>query len=117
MENNDGAKLENSVANSLKKEIDFLHDTQGMRQQLHYLRTKDGKEIDFLVALDNEAQHMIEIKTSDATPHAAFKHFEKFLPNAKQLQLVQHIKRDSTLPSGLEIRSLIPWLSSIDLCT
>ncbi|MDF1795357.1 MAG: ATP-binding protein [Coxiellaceae bacterium] len=114
-ENDDGAKLENIAANALKKECHLLHDTQGINAQLYYLRTKDGKEIDFLVTIDNAPSHMIEIKTSDNKPHQAFKHFEKFLPHTSQLQLVQNLKRESSTPSALEIRRLIPWLSQLDL--
>lgn len=101
--------------NALKKECDFLHDTQGICCNLHYLRTKDGKEIDFLITQDNQPSHMIELKTIDHEPHSAFKHFEKFLPNTKKLQLVHQLKRESTLANGLEVRTLIPWLANFTL--
>ncbi len=114
-ENDDGAKLENIVANALKKACHFLYDTQGTKANLHYLRTKDGKEIDFLLVLDDKPSHMIEVKTSDDKPHQAFKHFEKFLPDTSKIQLVQHLKRESNAPNAPEIRHLITWLSQLNI--
>ena len=115
VENDDGAKLENIVANALKKECHFLRDTLGIDAKLKFLRTKDGKEIDFLIVLDNKPSHMIEVKTSETQPSRAFNHFAKFLKNTKQIQLVKSLQRESTYPTGLEIRKLIPWLASFKL--
>jgi predicted AAA+ superfamily ATPase len=114
-ENSDGAKLENIVANALLKELDFLRDTRGDKTKLHYLSTRDGKEIDFLVCIDDEPRLMIEVKTKDDDPSKSFHHFEKFLPNSKKLQLVKELKRDKTYPSGIEIRDLVSWLSTVNL--
>jgi predicted AAA+ superfamily ATPase len=113
-ENNDGAKLENIVANALLKELDYIAETLGAKTSLHYLRTKDGKEVDFLVCIDDNPTHMIEVKSSDDEKSKSFAHFKKFLTNTKQLQLVKNIKRDKTFPDGVEIRSLIKWLAKID---
>ena len=111
----DGAKLENIVANALIKELDFIRDTQGSHTSLHYLRTKDGKEIDFLICIDDQPTHMIEVKSSDDDPAKSFTHFATFMPKAKQLQLVKTLKREKTFPGGLEIRALVPWLKTVDL--
>lgn len=111
----DGAKLENIVANALLKELDYLRDTCGITVGLHYLRTKDGKEIDFLIVMDNKPTHMIEVKMSDDQLAKGFKHFEEFLPQVKKLQLVKTIGREKTYPSGAEIRALIPWLAEVKL--
>src|SRR3989338_1134774 len=51
VEGNEGARLENLVALSLLKELHFMEDTLGATTQLNYLRTKDGKEIDFIVSI------------------------------------------------------------------
>lgn len=114
-EDNDGARLENIVACALLKEINFLEDTQGVKTSLHYLRTKDGKEIDFLVSIDEKPPIMIEVKSSDTTPSKAFEHFLKSLPTAKALQLVKACEREKTYRNGPEIRSLIPWLAKLNL--
>lgn len=114
-ENGDGAKLENLVANALFKELHYLEDTQGMKASLHYLRTKDGKELDFLVCLDNVPTVMIEVKQADLTPSKGFEHFSRYFKSAKMLQVVRECKRDKTYPSGVDVVSLIPWLVNLDL--
>lgn len=111
----DGAKLENLVANALLKELHFLRDTQGDDVSLHYLRTKDGKELDFLICINQKPTLMLEVKTKDDTPAKAFGHFAAFLPDTTKIQIVLNLDREKTYPDGLEIRSLVTWLSRMEL--
>ncbi len=113
----EGARLENIVACALLKELHFLEDTTGIQTGLHYLRTKDGKEIDFLIHQENKPTHIIEVKSADDNPAPAFQHFSNFLPKAKCIQLVKTLKREKTFPEGLAIKSLIPWLKNLNLTT
>ncbi len=114
-EDNDGARLENIVACALLKEIHFLEDTQGLKANLHYLRTKDGKEIDFLVNIEKMPPLLIEVKHADNTPSKAFDYFSNQIPLARMIQLVKECDREKTYPNGLAVRSAIPWLANIDL--
>lgn len=114
IENDDGAKLENLVASSLMKELVYIEDVTGHHTALQYLRTKDGKEIDFLVSIANKPHALIEVKTTDDKPSKAFEHFSKFIKDAKKIQLVKTLRREKTMPDGLEIRKLIPWLAHLD---
>lgn len=114
-DNNHGARLENIVACALLKELHFLEDTQGIQASLHYLRTKDGKELDFMISIDDNPTHLIEVKHSDSTPAKGFGYFSSFFPTAKKIQLVKACDREKTFTSGLAIRSLIPWLAQLDL--
>lgn len=110
-----GAKLENIVANSLLKELHKLEDVLGADSaKLHFLRTKDGKEIDFLVVINNKPYASIETKWSDDTPNKNFSHFSSYLPKIKKIQLVKEIKREKTFRDGLEIRNVVNWLTKID---
>ncbi len=110
-----GAQLENLVACALLKELNFIEDTMGVQTRLHYLRTKDGKELDFLIAINDIPQYIIEVKWSDETPSTAFKHFQSFLPHVKNIQLVKNLPREATYPNGVEVRSLVNWLVTLDL--
>lgn len=114
-ESDDGARLENLVACALLKELQFLEDTKGLRTSLHYLRTKEGKEIDFLICIENKATLILEVKSSDDSPSNNFDHFSHFLPNVKKIQLVKKLTREKTYPNGLEIRSLVTWLAKLNL--
>ena len=111
----DGTRLENIVANALKKELHFLEDTQGIKGSLHYLRTKDGVELGFLVCLDGIPSQIIEVKLGDAKPASGFKHFRKIFPGVTQLQLVRNLSRNKSLPHGLFIKQLVPWLASLNI--
>lgn len=115
IENDDGAKLENIVANALLKELERIEDLQGERTALHYLRTKDGKEIDFCVCINDKPKHLIEVKTSNDQLTPAFMHFSKFISEAKYIQLVKNLKREKTYPIKAEIKALVPWLATLDL--
>jgi len=108
------ARLENIVANALLKELHFIQDTQGEKTDLHFLRTKEGKEIDFLISINHQPMYLVEVKTSDDTPAIGFNHFDKMLPNVEKIQLVLNLKREKTLQNGLAIRALIPWLAKIN---
>ena len=110
-----GVKLENIVATSILKELHRLEDVLGASAaKLHFLRTKDGKEIDFLVVINSKPYCLIEVKWSDDTPSKHFPHFESYFVKTKKIQLVKEIKRDKTYPDGLEIRDVVTWLSKID---
>ena len=65
VQGDDGAKFENLVAVSLLKHVCGLVDYKALEYTLHYLRTKDGHEVDFAVALNGEIHTAIEAKISD----------------------------------------------------
>ena len=110
-----GARLENVVACALQKEIHLQRDCRGEIITLHYLRTKDGKEIDFALARDGIVSHLIEVKHADAQVGAHFGHFRKFFPDAAAVQLVHALDRNRTYPDGLSVRRAAGWLADIDL--
>lgn len=96
VDNGFGAKLENTVACALLRELHFLEDTTGSRVALHFLRNKEKQEVDFLVVIDNKPVSMIEVKTADDAFSPALFRFHKFLPTAKPIQIVYKLKRKKT---------------------
>jgi len=65
------ARFENCVASHLLKLVHFLHDYEGYRAQLYYLRSIEKKEVDFLVTIDKKPWFAVEAKINDsnASPH------------------------------------------------
>ena len=110
-----GARLENLVASALLKELHFIEDTTGAVTNLHYLRTKEGKELDFLICINNIPKCLIEVKSSDEKPSAAFNYFMRYFPNIKAIQLVKNLPREATYPNGLQVRALVKWLVKLNL--
>lgn len=111
----DGKRLENVVAATLKKRLDYIEDTKGVDTGLFYLKTKDGKELDFVVAQNDRLTHSFEVKLSDSARSKAFDHFTEYLAGTHKIQLVMRCDREKTFPGGLEVRRAAEYLASIDL--
>lgn len=63
-----GARNENFIACQLSKAIAWWQDLGYGEYGLYFLRTKDKREIDFLVTKDRQPWFMIEVKSSDSRP-------------------------------------------------
>ena len=112
---NSGIKLENVTACALLKEIHYLEDCFGEQAQLYYVRTKDNKEIDFLVTKDETPTMLIEVKWTDDTLNPSFSIFSKYFPHTRKIQVVGILKREKTYSDGTEIRSAHNWLADFSL--
>lgn len=115
VEAEEGALLENLVALSLKKEIDFLEDSEGQKGKLLYARTKDHREIDFFVERARNTPMFIEVKLSDDQPSKNFDHFRKFYPEAECIQLVRNLARPFSTKTGIKVLPALPFLEGLDL--
>jgi predicted AAA+ superfamily ATPase len=72
---NEGAKLENMVASHLLKFIHYLTYVYGYRAELFYLKDVEGREVDFLVVIDNRPWFAVEVKTTIDTPSSFLTYF------------------------------------------
>ena len=63
----DGIKLENTVAIALLKSTYGRIDYLAQECRVQYLRTKEGKEVDFVMVQDQKIEQAIEVKLSDTT--------------------------------------------------
>lgn len=64
----DGRRFENTCAQALLKHVHYLRDVKGKDIELHYLRTKDKREVDFAIAEDGRISLMLEAKLGDEAP-------------------------------------------------
>lgn len=84
----EGLKFENLVALSLLKHCFAVEDQKGIKQTLHYLRTKEQKEVDFCLAQDNKPIQLIEAKLTDTHWSPSLVYFsEKYQLKGVQLIL------------------------------
>lgn len=88
-----GARLENTVALALLKELHFLEDTTGSKVALHYLRDKEKREVDFMVLIDNKPAMIIEVKVSDDVFAKSLFRFHSILKEAQAFQIVYNLKK------------------------
>lgn len=109
----DGARFENLVAMCLLKHIYGLVDLSGKPCELHYLRTKDGAEVDFCITNDNHPELMIDVKQSSSDPGKNLVNFHKRY-GIPGILLVKHLKREKT-DKNIHIRRGIDYLKSLSL--
>lgn len=108
----EGIRLENAVATMLLKQVHFLQDAHGRPASLHYLRTKDGAEVDFALGDDNRLTHLIECKLSDKAPHRTLANFASRFPGVEAIQLVRDLRQEE-YRSGIRITDAAEWLAGL----
>lgn len=73
------ARFENMVAGHLLKLCHFLHDRDGIKAELFFLRDVDKKEVDFLVTVDRRPWFAVETKLSDENVSEGLHYFHEKL--------------------------------------
>lgn len=89
----EGIKFENFVALSLLQYVYHGIDCLGQPMKLHYLRTRDGKEVDFCLVKDNAIEYALECKYADAHVSPSLSYFSKKY-KMKGIQLVKSLKHE-----------------------
>ncbi len=113
VEGDEGIKFENFVAVSLLKSIYAENDYLAKEKKLHYLRTKDGAEVDFAIVEKDELELMIEVKLSEKNISKSLKNFNKKY-QFKAIQLVQNLSK-ARFESGIEIVPAKEYLKNLFL--
>ncbi len=111
IEDNAGAQLENLTALCLLKHTYAKTDILAEEYNLHYLRTKEGLEVDFVLVYQEQITQMIEVKLSnrDFNP-ALYSFYEKYQYPA--IQLVKFLDRPYQ-KSGIPIVNATQFLSEL----
>ena len=109
---NDGIKFENLAALSLAKEAAADEDLRGIPSSLQYVRTKDGREVDFCYVREGKVQFLVETKYSDTNISKNLFYFctRYGIPG---VQLVKDLKRERQ-EGGIEVRSADAWLGELE---
>ncbi len=92
-----GMRFENLVATHLLKRNHFLEDSTGHTYQLHYIRDKESREVDFLILKDNVIEEIIEVKVGDDSVSPSLLYYSKKLNPLKSSQIVLNLKRNYKL--------------------
>ena len=108
----EGIQLENTCAVCLRKHVQYLQDVAGEDIELNYIKTKDGREVDFSLSMKEKATHLIEVKLSEDKPSASLTFLAKKLPQAKALQLVQNLRREQQ-KDDVAVVSAGKWLAQL----
>ena len=108
-----GAQLENLTAVSLLKHVYAKYDYYAEDYQLHYLRTKEGQEVDFALVKNEQVEQMIEVKTSDHAVAPALAAFHKKY-DYPAVQIVKHCRHE-TIRNQIQILKAENFLKSLIL--
>jgi len=109
----EGVCFENLVATSLLKHLNAIEDYKGKRTSLKTLRTKEKKEVDFVLVVENEPVSMLEVKLSDSQISPTLRHFHKRY-GIPAIQLVKNLRLEQVV-DGIELRKASSYLSSLEL--
>jgi hypothetical protein len=107
-----GVRLENAVAGMLLKHVHFLQDSAGRTTGLHYIRTKDGAEVDFALSEEGTLTQMIECKLGDNKPHRGLLRFAEQFPDAEAVQIVYGLRQEE-FRKGIRITDAANWLMGL----
>ena len=113
VEGDAGVRFENAVACLLLKHVQWREDALGHETALHYLRTKDGAEVDFALADNNTLSHLVECKLTQTTPSRALHRFAGEWPGAAAVLLVQEARNEAD-HGRVQVRNAAPWLARLD---
>lgn len=106
------ARLENIVASHLLKLCHFLYDAHGFKAELHYLRDRDGHEVDFLIAVDKKPWIAVEVKNSDQKISKNLRYFGEKLNIPFKYQLIQTENVDF-IQNDVRVMSVAKFLSAL----
>ena len=112
VQGDEGNKLENLVACALLKKIHWARDVEGDDFGLHYIRNKDGQEIDFLITREKLPQQLIEVKWKDDSLSPNFKKFLVDEP-LRRVQVVGELAQAKSFPGGERIEPAKEFLTTL----
>lgn len=98
------ARFENMVASHLLKFAHFLHDAEGYKIDVFFLRDIEGREADFLVTHDRTPWFAVEVKQSDTAPSKQLRYFVEKLSIPFAYQVVAEHGIDFT-KDGVRVMS------------
>lgn len=107
-----GARFENACAAMLLRHAHFLQDSAGRAMSLHYVRDKEGREIDFVLCENGDPAGFAECKLSDpAVPSYLAAIAERF-PGAGATLLVRHLRQPEQRGRVAVVRAA-EWLAQL----
>jgi len=110
---NEGVRFENLAACSLLKHVNAIEDYEGKRATLNYLRTKEKKEVDFALVIEDRPITMVETKLSDSTVNPTLKYFNRKYGFAA-IQVIRNLRQERVADS-VELRKAVNYFKTLRL--
>jgi predicted AAA+ superfamily ATPase len=101
----DSIRFENMVAGHLLKWIHRRQDGFGEEWDLRYFRDTAGREVDFILTLDETPKLLLECKLSDTEIHPPLRYLKDRLPKTETWQVYFQGKKDYETPDEIRVSS------------
>ena len=110
-----GSKFENMVAVELFRAVSNWNDMGYGDFGLHFIRTKEGREVDFLLSERRRPILLVEAKFGDDTPAPNLKRFQAALrvPAIQLIQKAEGFKRVRNAGCPLLVAPAAWWLPNL----
>ena len=89
-----------------------LEDREGIRAELGYLRDRTGREVDFLVTIDQKPWFAVEAKLTDTRLDSSHHHYRERLQIPYAYQVVLEGQRDF-LENGVRCLPAAQFLTAL----
>lgn len=111
----EAARFENIIASHLLKSVHYWTDTGLGEFNLHFIRDKEKREVDFLVTQDNAPFMLVECKLSEKDIQPSLKHFNDILKPKYSLQVVHNMESRG----GISFADMTPnnVVAATDFCS
>ena len=108
----EGARFENMVASHLLKWCHFAQDFGYQALDLHFVRDKEKREVDFLITREKKPWLLIEAKLSDTEPPPALSYFASRLGVKHKFLIVKNCKEPG-IAGDVHVLDAASFLSSL----
>jgi len=109
----EGKKLENFVGVSLLKHCFLNEDLTGEKLNLNYIRTKDGKEVDFCISDNIKIKKIIEVKKSKTNFSENLFYFSRKY-NLEAVQIVKNLDKEKQI-ENIELKDIENFLLNLKI--
>ena len=103
-----GKRNENFVACCLLKAVEGWNDTGLGDYALHFIRTKEKREVDFVITSDGNPWVLIEVKTSDTALSPQLAYFQNMTDAPHALQAVINLPHQDIDCFSLQAPAVVP---------
>jgi predicted AAA+ superfamily ATPase len=108
----EGVRFENACALMLQGHVQFLQDSEGRELSLHYVRNKDGKEIDLVVCESGEPLEFAECKLADPAVPSFLASMAARFPQARCSLVVRYLRQPEQR-GAVRVVSGPEWLAGL----
>lgn len=108
----DGARFENACAAMLLRHAHFLQDSAGRDVTLHYVRDKEGREVDFALCERGEPLGFAECRLTDPQLPSFLAAIAERFPAAGATVLVRHLRQPEQR-GRVAIEAAADWLARL----